>query len=143
MYGTILRRFKTKRDYVRRHSHGEIAELDCPTQWTDKELERINESPNIVGIALTCDRTTTANPARLRRCVRAHVLAILWKRSGLTPGDATERAQLSALLAPVGDAPARVHQERLQRGSDLSLLWHVDPIEPPERIPFGAPEIAR
>jgi hypothetical protein len=143
MYGTILRWFKTKRDYVRRHGDGRIVELDCPTQWTDAELERINESPDVVGIALTCDRTTTANPDRLRRCVRAHVLAIVWKRSGIVHGDAAECARLAALLTPVDDAPGRVHQERLHHGSDVSLLWHVDPIEPPERIPFGAPEIAR
>lgn len=142
-YATILRRFNAKRAYQRRHEDGKILELDCPTQWTRDQLAWINESPDVIGIALVCDRTTTGNPDRLRCCLRAHVLAIMWKRSGIAAGDAAEGARLGSLLERIEDAPRRVHRERRDRGADLSLIWHVDPIEPPEHEPFGAPEIAR
>jgi hypothetical protein len=135
----MLRRFKTKRDHLRGGGAAEVRTLDCPSRWTADYIEIINESPEVVGIALACDHGTTVSPAHLARCVRAHVLAIVWKRSGAA--DTTRCAQLEALLTPIEQAPKMVHKQRLKLREDLSLIWHLDPVGPPDLIPLGEPEI--
>lgn len=142
-HGAIVRRFQTKRDHLRTGKSVEIRTLDCPTSWTMEDLEVINESPEVVGIALACDRTTIGDPEKLLRCLRAHVLAIVWDRSGVAPEDADARARLGRLLEPIEDAPQLVQARRLRQRTDLSLIWHVDAIEPPAHEPFEPPEIAR
>jgi hypothetical protein len=141
-YATVLRRFRTKRDHLRSGGAAQICTLSCPTAWTPDQLAIINESRDVVAIALACDRGTLADPDKLARCLRAHVLAIVWNRSGIRAGDAHATALLEALLQPVERAPDIVREQRLRRAADVSLLWHVEPIAPPDHDPFAPPEIA-
>jgi hypothetical protein len=66
----------------------------------------------------------------------------MWQRSGIPAGDTAASTDLKGMLTPVDDAPRKVHDHRRRQGADVSLIWHVDPIEPPDRDPFNPPEIA-
>jgi hypothetical protein len=124
------RRFENKRRYLRGAAPARIVPLDCPTQWTTEELERINEHDDIVAITLTCGVATTLDPRKLQACLFAHVLSVVWLRNGQSDRDVMER-----LLTPLPQAPQSIREWRKDRSANhdqLSLIWHVEPIELPE-----------
>lgn len=132
----VRRRFENKRRHLRGAAPARIVPLDCPTQWTTEKLEEINEHDDIVAIALTCGAPTTLDPHKLRGCLFAHVLSIVWLRNGQPDRDVMER-----LLTPLPQAPQSVRDWRKGRGDNhdqLSLIWHVEPIELPA-LPLTSP----